>query len=100
MEHFEDSKHYYDIIISELLLRMAKFFLPSNEGRYLDEGGEWGKKKIEINPGLKTQVIWRYNSGVGTTKLSRFLASHGIEMSSTTLWRLLVDWGVEVRKRE
>jgi len=94
-------------LLTNILMAIAQFEVElfkerSKEGRerYLDEGGEWGRKKIEINPGLKTQVIRRYNTGVGTTKLSRFLASHGVDMSPTTLWRRLVEWGVVLRSRE
>jgi len=93
-------------LLMNILAEIAQFEVElfkerSKEGRerYLDEGGEWGRKKIEINPGLKTQVIRRYNSGVGTTKLSRLLASHGVEMSPTTLWRRLIEWGVNLRNK-
>jgi DNA invertase Pin-like site-specific DNA recombinase len=93
-------------LLTNILMAIAQFEVElfkerSKEGRerYLDKGGEWGRKKIEMDPGLKSQVIRRYNSGVGTTKLSRFLASHGVEMSPTTLWRRLLDWNIEVRKK-
>lgn len=72
----------------------------SKEGRerYLSEGKVWGRKKIEIEPRLKSQVIRRYNSGVGTKKLSRFLAKHGIVISPSTVWRRLKNWGVDLRE--
>ena len=79
---------------------MELFKERAREGRerYVDEGGVWGRKKIEIDSNLKRQVIRRYNAGAGTTKLSRFLATHRIEMSPSTVWRRLTEWGVEMRE--
>lgn len=72
----------------------------SREGRerYIDDSGLWGRKRIEIDGNLKRELIRRHNSGVGTKKLSNFLATHGIKMSPATFWRRLVEWGVEIRE--
>jgi len=91
-------------LLTHILMTVAQFEVElfkerSREGRerYVVEGGVWGRKKIEIDTNLKKQLIRRYNSGAGTTKLSKFLATHGIEMSPPTVWHRLVEWGVEIR---
>ncbi|MHA1150389.1 MAG: recombinase family protein [Promethearchaeota archaeon] len=91
-------------LLTNILMAVAQFEVElfkerSREGRerFIDEGGKWGRNKIEISPNLKKQMIRRYNMGVGTTKLSKFLSSNGIEISPTTIWRRLMEWGVEIR---
>ena len=92
-------------LLTHILMAVAQFEVElfkerSREGRerYVDEGGIWCRKKIDLDSNLKRQVIRRYNAGAGTTKLSKFLATHGIEMSPPTVWRRLKNWGVELRK--
>ncbi|MBD3214647.1 MAG: hypothetical protein GF311_18700, partial [Candidatus Lokiarchaeota archaeon] len=59
-------------LLTHILMAVAQFEVElfkerSREGRerYVDEGGVWGRKKIEISSNLKRQVIRRYNAGVG-----------------------------------
>lgn len=80
----------------------------SREGRerYLaekDKNGnlinKWGRKKIDISESLKKQLIKKYEDGLGTTKLSTFLKTKDIKMSPTTIYRRLIDWNVDLRKK-
>lgn len=91
-------------LLTHILMAIAQFEVDlfksrSLEGRqrYRDLGGFWGRKRIEIDSNLKKQVIRRYNAVAGTTKLSKFLAANGIEISPPTVWRRLVEWGVKMR---
>lgn len=92
-------------LLMNILAAIAQFEVElfkerSHDGReeYIDDGGIWGRKKIDIDGNLKRELVRRYNSGVGTKKLSNFLATHGIKMSPATIWRRLVEWGVEIRE--
>lgn len=79
-------------LLTHILMAVAYFEVElfkerSREGkeRYIDESGIWGRKNIEMDSNLKRQVIRRYNAVVGTTKLSKFLVTHGIGMSPSTV---------------
>lgn len=91
-------------LLTHILMAVAQFEVDlfkerSREGceRYVNEGGVWCRKKIEVDSNIKKQLIRRYNAGAGTTKLSKFLRKQDIEMSPPTVWRRLVEWGVTMR---
>ena len=93
-------------LLTHILMALAQFEVDlfkerSREGRerYVDEGGAWGRRRIEIDANLKRQLIRRYNEGIGTTKLSKYLKIQGIKMSPSTVWRRLLAWGVETSNK-
>jgi DNA invertase Pin-like site-specific DNA recombinase len=69
----------------------------SKEGRerYLaNPKNKWGRKKILISEKIKKEVIRLYKSGLGTTKLSKYLKGEGINITPNTVYRRLKDWKV------
>ena len=66
-------------VIAQFEVELFKERSREDRERYIDGGGVWGRKKIEIDGNLKHELIRLYNSGVGTKKLSNFLSTHGIK---------------------
>jgi len=58
---------------------------------------KWGRKKIKIPEKIKKEVIKLYNSGLGTTKLSEYLKSEGIDITPNTVYNRLKEWKVKLR---
>lgn len=91
-------------LLANILMAIAQFEAElfkerSREGRerYRAEGHHWGRPKKEIEPNIKRRIIGMYNSGIGTTIISKVLNSEGIEISPATVWRRLKSWNIETR---
>lgn len=92
-------------VIAEFNANLFKERSREGRERYLaekDENGnlinKWGRNKIEIPEKLKKEIIKLYKSGFGTTFLSKFLKSKGIDISVNTVYRRLREWGIKLRQ--
>jgi len=91
-------------VIAEFNANLFKERSKEGRERYLAEKDQkgnlinkWGRKRIEIPDKVKKEVIRLYRLGLGTTKLSKYLAGEGIEISPNTTYKRLKEWNVNIR---